>query len=244
MTRVNVINLERSADRRTEFARNNPHLAPEWVKAVDGGALTLTDIAQSGLFRPGLDYTAGAYGVALSHHALWSRAAASGQALTVAEDDAIFRADFAEASARVLAALPAEWDIIQWGFNFDSVLALRLFDMSTVISFNHAHTALALAAFRDARPEPAPWRLEASFGLPCYSITPAGARKFLAGCFPLADFNRTIPSLPQKVRNRGIDIAMTAVYPGVSAFVAFPPLVVTANDRAKSTIQDGRYISR
>lgn len=241
---VKVINLERSADRRAEFARNNPGLAHEWVAAVDGSALTLADIAASGLFRPGLDYTAGAYGVALSHHALWKEAAESGQTLTVAEDDAIFRADFAEGHARVLAALPADWDIIHWGFNFDSLVSLRLFDMTTVMSFNHAQTALALAAFRQARPESFAYRLEMSFGLPCYSITPAGARKFLAGCFPVSDFSRPVPTLPQPVRNRGIDIAMSNLYPGMSAHVAFPPLVVTANDRSRSTIQDGRYISR
>jgi hypothetical protein len=116
--------------------------------------------------------------------------------------------------------------------------------MSTVVAFNHAQTALALAAFGKARPEPAAWRLEFSFGLPCYSITPAGARKFLAGCFPVTDFTRALPTLPQPIRNRGIDSAMIRVYPGADAFVAFPPLVVTKNDRARSTTQDGRYISR
>src|SRR6478609_9621787 len=102
---VKVISLERSVERRAEFARRNPRLAYEFFNAVDGAALSSQAVADTGLFQPGLDYTAGAYGVALSHHALWNEAIGAGQALTIAEDDAVFREDFAAMQAEFLARL-------------------------------------------------------------------------------------------------------------------------------------------
>ena len=128
-----------------------------------------------------------------------------------------------------------------WGWNFDSIVGLRFaFGMKTVMAFDRAWTDAALEAFVSALPRPAPMRLDFSFGLPCYSISPAGARKFKAGCFPIADFSRSFALLPQPVRNRSIDVAMTNLYPLTNAYAAFPPLVATRNDRATSTIQNGR----
>src|SRR6478609_9057407 len=93
---VKVISLERSVERRAEFARRNPRLAYEFFTAVDGVALSPQAVAATGLFQPGLDYTAGAFGVALSHHALWDETIRTGAPLTIAEDDAVFREDFAQ----------------------------------------------------------------------------------------------------------------------------------------------------
>src|SRR3569833_3107431 len=66
-----VISLTRTPERRTEFARRNPHLNYVYFDAVDGKTLTRESVAATGLFPPGLPYTRGAYGAALSHLALW-----------------------------------------------------------------------------------------------------------------------------------------------------------------------------
>jgi GR25 family glycosyltransferase involved in LPS biosynthesis len=45
--------------------------------------------------------------------------------LTIAEDDAVFRADFEHEANRVIASLSPDWDMILWGWNFDSILGLE-----------------------------------------------------------------------------------------------------------------------
>jgi GR25 family glycosyltransferase involved in LPS biosynthesis len=244
MQPIQVISLERSAKRRAEFIRRHPRLPFEFFAAIDGAALTPDAIAATGLFRPGLHYTAGAHGAALSHHALWTRAAAGHEPLTIAEDDAIFREDFAAAQAELRAGLLPGWDIVLWGWNFDSVLALRVLPgVPGVMAFDPSTVAKALAGFPFTTARPQAFRLDVAFGLPAYTISPNGAKKLLARCFPLADFTRTLPLAPQPVRNDGIDTAMTNLYPAADAYVCFPPLAMTPNDRAASTIQNGHYVS-
>ncbi len=235
---VKVISLVRTPHRRTEFARLNPGLPYEFFDAVDGTVLTRAAVEETGLFQPGLNFTAGAYGIALSHHALWSQAAAGNAPLTVAEDDAVFRSDFAARQAEFLVQLPEGWDIALWGYNFDSALSLRLpFGIPAVIGFSHAHIRQAVNNFQSFTGAPAPCRLDFCFGIPAYSISPAGARRFLKELFPLRDYSRAYPLIPKPVRNEGIDIAMNQLYPTMAAYAAFPPLAVTPNDRVHSTVQ-------
>jgi GR25 family glycosyltransferase involved in LPS biosynthesis len=235
---IKVISLARTPERRAEFQRRNPGLTYEFFDAVDGSAMDTAAVAATGLFQPGLNFTAGAYGIALSHHRLWQQAAADETALTVAEDDAIFRADFARQQAEFLDALPPGWDIVLWGFNFDTAMALRLpFDMPAALSFSHNHVRQAIQNFQSFQGPPTACRLDFCFGLPAYSISPAGARRFLKELFPLRDYTRVYPLIPKPIRNQGIDIAMNQVYPGANAYVSFPPLVVTPNDRVNSTVQ-------
>lgn len=60
----------------------------------------------------------------------------------------------------------------------------------------------------------------------------------------MREFSRTFPLIPNPVRNFGIDAAMNQVYPLAGAHVCFPPLVMTPNDRANSTIQAGGAAAR
>jgi glycosyl transferase, family 25 len=126
MRTIRVISLARSPQRRAEFLRRNAHVASSFFDAVDGRALTAGQIESSGAFMPELraegTYDSHAYGCALSHHRLWMEAAAGTEPLTIAEDDALLRRDFEARSAGVLATLPPGWDIVLWGWNFDSVL--------------------------------------------------------------------------------------------------------------------------
>ena len=241
---VKVISLERSTERRAEFRRRNFRLDFEFFNAVDGAALSEETIAASGLFKPGLDYTRGAYGVALSHHTLWQQAIAGGEPLTIAEDDAVFREDFAETRAEFLARQPPGWDIVLWGWNFDAILALKLLPgVPVVMGFDQNAMRAAINGFPFTGGMPLSFRLDTSFGIPAYSISPAGARKLTTRCFPLTDFSQPMPGMPNPVRNSGIDVAMAASYPACDAYVCFPPLVLTRNDHATSTIQDGQFIA-
>ena len=194
MLPVKVISLRRSTGRREAFQRHNSHLDFEFCDAVDGSALSPSQIDTGGLFEPGLPYSVGAHGIALSHLAQWEEIIQSGQPRTVAEDDAIFRLDFREQQAKALQALPADWDFILWGWNFDSVLVTStLPGLAPMVVLSDQHQLRgALARFQSATAPPQPMRLNIAFGLPCYSISPAGARKFKAACFLAAQFRHHI----------------------------------------------------
>jgi glycosyl transferase, family 25 len=245
MNPVRVISLERSVERRAEFRRRNPRLDFAFFNAVDGAALTPEAIAASGLFQPGLTYTVGAYGVALSHHALWEDCIRSGEALTVAEDDAVFREDFSEAQEEFLGKLLPGWDFVLWGWNFDSMLSVRILPgVPAVMGFDPDSLRKAIRGFPFTTGMPLAFRLDHAFGLPAYTISPAGAKKFKARCFPLSEFSRTLPLITQPVTNSGIDAALNNVYAGADCYAAFPPLVATENDQANSTIQNGQYFGQ
>jgi len=237
---IKVVSLKRSTTRREEFVRNNPGLAYAFFDAVDGKTLIPAILEDPKLFVQPLRFPSlGAYGCALSHLRLWEQAIDSNEPLTIAEDDAVFRRDFPAASAALIEKLPPDWDLVMWGWNFDSILSvLPLRGISpAVMVFNQDDLRAGMNEFRDLVHPAYPLELHRCFGTVAYTISPGGARKFKEHCFPMKQFDLYFPLLPQKVPNTGVDIAMNRVYPDTRSFAAFPPLVATPNDTAASTVQ-------
>ena len=239
---IHLINLDRSTERLAEFKAANPHLENvRRFSAIDGYRQDIAALVKSGIFEAGVaeGYTPGALGAALSHLALWEEAIAAGQDVTICEDDAIFNRHFAATAARVIGALPPDWDFILWGWNFDSYL---LFDLPGGVSpclccFDEEQMRAAVAPFQDQAVTPQAFRLRRALGIPCYSISPKGARALKAACLPLARIKVHFPGLNRHLPNFGIDVMMNNAYPQISAFVSFPPLVITRNEIRKSTVQ-------
>jgi GR25 family glycosyltransferase involved in LPS biosynthesis len=184
-------------------------------------------------------YTDGALGCALSHLAQWNLAAAGEETVTVAEDDAIFHLQFESLAEEVIAGLPADWDIIQWGWNFDSILA---FDMlpgvsNSVAVFDQTKMRDHAVGFMTLPFKPSAFRLQRSFGTVCQSISPAGAAKLLRHCLPIRPMEVFYPILNRTLQNTGIDNMMNDLYPNINAYVSLPPLVITKNDPSASTVQ-------
>jgi GR25 family glycosyltransferase involved in LPS biosynthesis len=238
MLPLKVISLERSVERRAEFGRRNGHIPYEFFNAIDGLALQPDAISRTGLFQSGLPYRAGAYGAALSHHTLWDEAIRADHPLTVAEDDAIFRLDFARTQAALLHELPTHWDIVLWGWNLNSILAMHVIPgVKTAMYFDYQQLLGEIDTFQKGTPHSRLYRLNNCFGLPAYSISPAGARKLKSLCFPLTRFSLTFPLLGD-VPNFGLDVATNRIYADINAFVSFPLLAMTRNDHNLSTIQN------
>ena len=126
--RVSYLNLDRSPERLASFLKFNSHLTDvHRIAAVDGNTFSRKDLQAARVLEGEMaDYTNGALGCALSHLCQWEIASKGQEPLTLGEDDAIFHHQFEQLASRVLASLPADWDIIQWGWNFDSILAFDL----------------------------------------------------------------------------------------------------------------------
>lgn len=93
-----VINLARSADRRTHITAqlNNAGVGYELVTAVDGQELDLDDAANIDPDFLNVEYSAGAAGCALSHLNVYAKIIADGlDKALVLEDDVIVPADLA-----------------------------------------------------------------------------------------------------------------------------------------------------
>ena len=180
-------------------------------------------------------------GRALSHVGLWRMAIARAQPITIAEDDAIFHLQFDGLAASVIATLPADWDLVLWGWNFDSILAFDLLPgISPCVSrFDQGQLRNATAKFQIRALSPKAYRLLRAFGSVCYSVSPTGANKLLEQSLPIRPMTVAFPTIDPAFPNRGIDIVMNASYSSIGAFVSFPPLVVTRNDNAISTVRAG-----
>jgi len=233
---LHLINLDRSPERLADFWSANGHLkSVTRFPAIDGGAVNLTDFVQAGTIREetGRRYTRHALGVALSHLALWDKAIATGEMLTICEDDAIFNHQFEALSERMIGMLPVDWDIVMWGWNFVSALLFELLpNVSPCLAvFDEQQLRQSTGAFQAQTISARPFKLRQALGLVCYSISPKGAAALKQLCLPLRDTKVYCVAMSRELPTHAIDVAMMAHYEKLNAFVSFPPLVVTKNQR-------------
>lgn len=236
---VHVISLARSQDRRAAFARQNTGLDFRFVDAIEGASLTSDQVETFGFNAPGVKYSVGGMGCALSHLGLWEQAIAQNQPMLIAEDDAIFRHDFCERAQAVMRVLPPDWDMVLWGWNYDSVLVANTLPPTAemVMAFDQTQLRRNVQQFQQMQQPACAMTLLHAFGLMAYSLSPKGARLLKQACFPLKPLALKIPLIPNDVRNTGIDSATNAHYRQLAAFVSFPPLVISRNEHESSTVQ-------
>ena len=65
-----------------------------------------------------------------------------------------------------------------------------------------------VAGFQEQAVTPQAFRLRRALGIPCYSISPKGARALRAACLPLARIKVHFPGLDRHLPNFGIDVVM------------------------------------
>ena len=238
---IHVINLDRSKDRLAAFETLNRQLNVNLLRfsALEGMNVARGPLVERGIITADLAYGDGALGNALSHLALWDLAIEKNQAFTLCEDDAILNRGFGAAAELLIQALPQDWHVILWGWNFDSIV---LFDMIPGVSpclglFDQDRMRMGIDTFQSARLTPQPFRLFNALGVVGYSVSPMGAQAIKQRCLPLRNTDVFIPGLGRAVPNRAIDIVLNDVYPRVNAYVSFPPLIITRNFHSNSTVQ-------
>ena len=231
---VSVISLQSAEKRRDKFSEVNHHLRFEFFDAVIGAAIGLDVRENRNFFAAELNYSDGSLGNALSHFLLWKNCIESGQSMTIAEDDSIFRDDFLQTSQEMLNQVGEDWDIIYWGFNFDSPLYLMLMPevSGSALIFDQASLRKNNEVFKKSTDKPWMLPLNMCCGLPAYIVSPSGAEKLLNFCFPLSNINKITG---QRFSNVGLDTAMGAVGAHIRALVSVPPLVITNNYKYDSS---------
>jgi len=237
--RVRLINLDRSEDRLAKFTAYNGHLT-DIVRfaAIDGKQARRSALAGRGIIDPALDYTDGALGNLLSHLALWEEAIESAAALTLCEDDVIFNHDFERQAAGLIASMDPGWHMIFWGWNFDAFTVFELVPgLSPFLAqFDQHGMRAGIESFRSATISPRPYRLLAAFGIPCYTVSPAGAALLKRLVLPVTNHRVFVPSVNRCFANRDLSLALLGLFPRIQVFASFPPLIITPNDHATSTV--------
>ena len=246
---IHLVNLDRSPDRLTEFCDLNRYLTSvSRFAAVEGKSLDLDNLVRQGLVTKDIlskdFFSPGALGCAMSNIALWDKAIANNQTVTISEDDAIFNYQFEQRADELLKTLPPDWDLIYWGFNFDMFLC---FDMNPGVSpcvatFDQDQMRAGTAAFQKQSIKPQAFKAIWVFGTSCYSISPRGAQVLKSKILPLRPQvvaipeAKRVPSFGASFRTVGIDNCINAVHRQINSFVCFPPLVVSKNEPEKSTM--------
>jgi hypothetical protein len=214
-------------------------LAIERFAAFDGAGIERADCVRDGLITEDNAYRPGAIGAAMSHVSLWRRCAAESEPFHIAEDDATLRSDFEAAGSAALGGL-GDWDIVLWTHNFDWPVMIEPAPGvgPVVLQFDPAVAPHRLEAFQAATTKPLVTPLISAAGLSCYSVSPQGAARLLAGCLPIG--NRSASYAARSGLgwdNTGIDVELSRHYAGWRAFIAVPPLAVACNDQSGSTIR-------
>lgn len=241
---LKVISLQRSQERRNQFIKANPGLRYDFVDGVDGRLLDDAQLQDREVFSENLAFpSAGAFGCALSHRALWLKACTDQTMITVVEDDALFRADFAQRAQACIESLDADWDLIMWGWNFDAMLSIQVLDgLSSMVISDQDALRKRLDRFVASKSPVQALKLDKCFGAVAYSISPKGAALFLEQCFPIRPEPVMMPGHPKGFPVTGLDIMMNRIYLQTKSYMCFPPLAVTANDHEISTIQINRSL--
>ncbi len=234
-----VLNFDRSTERLAQFRRDNPsHADIRRFSAVDGRTLDRAEMQACGVLSPELLYGDGALGSALSHLGQWQHAAQTGRPITVLEDDAVLCGNFREEAARLLASLPAGWDFVLWGYNFDTFLTYHILPglSSCTATFDQERLRRTIGTFHTVAVTATLYRLVCALGIPGYTISPQGAMRLLRACLPLRPAQSFYPGLNQWFGHRSIDFMLNTLHETHATYVAVPPLVVSANEASTSTV--------
>ncbi|MGA2259474.1 MAG: glycosyltransferase family 25 protein [Thermoguttaceae bacterium] len=237
---VFYINLQSRKDRNEEFLRRNSRSADCCrVNAPEGKRLRIDELLTAGLIAEPLEaYSLGILACTLSHKELWERAVSTAAPVTIAEDDAVLNRCFSQRAEKVIAKLPVDWDIILWGWNFDSMLHCEVIPglKGGVMYFDPSPLREKQDQFQEIDVEPLPLRLFGAFGILCYSVSPKGAGLLQGLCFPLRNELVAIPGLGREVENFSPDVIMNKYYRVLKAYVSFPPLAWSENDKTTSSL--------
>lgn len=233
------INRDCDKERRDEFCALNAHI-PELQRfsAIDGTSLDPEELAEKGIITPGLRYSRGALGSAMSHLLLWNAVSEKNEPACIFEDDAILCANFKEESSRLLAGLPEDWDIVLWGNNYDTALTFNVLPgiSPCVAIFDQESLRKGADKFPSMTISSMLFPLAQTLGICGYTISPVGARKMMTRCLPLKNDTFYHHGLACSLPSTSIDHVMAHFYVTMKSFVSFPSLCITKNDASRSTI--------
>ena len=235
-----IIHVADQVERKSDFLSHNT--VPEnfiWTAGTKGADLNRRALIASGDLEKDAQIIDGALGHALSVIQLLKLCIKNNEIVTILENDAILSHAFDPCSLRLLESIGFAFDIVQWGWNFDSVL--YLFPLSRALGpvEIRAHQDMAPMGFRNFQELTCARTLIPlghQWGSHCLTVTPHGAKALLDLLIPLNTDPYFRQDLNLRIQPKGLDSMLGKCYPHLQAYACFPPLSMALNDKAKSTI--------
>lgn len=229
---IHVIHLPKAIRRKRTFLALNriEGMRFEFVEGVDSNCLDFEELKRRRLTRPGTTFRTP--GCALTHRKLWLRSLETQTTLIVCEDDAVIRKDFSEQFSNCLTVLPAEWDILLLGYNFDSFLDVDIIPGIERLSGSFTNKRLTPSRLKLFQNSPYPVSvlpLRNAFGTPGYAVSPSGAKCLLGKVFPLRNLPVRLQYERRTMHAFSMDGLMNRLYGKMKAFACLPPLLVSPN---------------
>jgi glycosyl transferase, family 25 len=248
---IYVINLDRTPERFANFLTTNnvPGVKFTRVSAVDGQLLSRDQLIADKVIKEDLIFTTNSVACTLSHMKCWEIAIKTNKPITICEDDAVLHRDFGRIN-RLYTQQINPFDFIYWGYNLDMHVAYEVPGFgtcATIFNESHFHDKNNISTFQDATFNINIHRVVRLFGTPCYTISPAAARAMMARHQPLINRNGNF-NMPNgwgkstylTVESWGIDMHLAVFETHEKAIYAvIPPIAISPNDKAQSTIGDG-----
>lgn len=234
--RCHVITLATASQRFQSFRQNNPALSPEVFPGLRGDCVSPQARIEQGLITQSLAASGllheGTFGCAMSHRQLWLMALETDGGMLILEDDVVTHPDlplWIDANQDQLL----RHDVTHFTVNTDSVLTTispQGLVQSSLFQPKHPDQSWIGKALNATKlSQVQAQRLLKAFGMCCYFLSPAGARKFLDSTFPLTLETSPIPLISNAMPGFSIDRRLNAFYPGFQALITIPFLAYTPN---------------
>lgn len=239
------INMPLANVRRAEFVERNsvPGVNIEFFEAVVGKTLCFQELVDKNLIQKNIRrYNRGIVGCALSHRTLWEQCIKNKMYSIICEDDCFVRNDFAARFQECVSGMPNDWDFILLGWNMDSIIDVEIIPHveHMVGRFNNTPMIIDnVLKFQRCTLPVAPFRLHNAYGMPCYAVSPNGAKKLLDLCFPLKNEVHYVAGLNKYVETFTLDCMLNLFYSHIRAYICLPPIAVVPNDKSTSDIPRG-----
>jgi GR25 family glycosyltransferase involved in LPS biosynthesis len=189
----------------------------------------------------------GAVCCGLAHFEAISVCIESNEPVTIFEDDAVLVGNFDEKSKALIDEVGTEWDLIQWGYNWDSYLDIRYPEKNGPVfrvGLLSEKEKFSEETFRNSNVNSKLFPLVSTFGMHAYTISPKGAKKLLQHYPRITDiYIDNINLLNQGYWALSLDMVLNSFYDKNECYVALPPLSYVVNDKQASVIWNPNYKS-
>ena len=243
----NVISLKDTPKRLDNFYKNNPFMTDlvNVFSGIDGRYLSPQQIGE--IKSDDKKMLPGEVGCALSHKYLWERVILIDESMTIFEDDVVLHPCFLEKSKEIFDDFSHKsltYDFILWGWSYNSTLEFDFFNglfpgaminLDNVIRAN-INDILTMTNFQTLLV-----RLQKTFGLFAYTVSPMGAQKMLDKAFPIQDDIIKYIVGGKKVPIFGIDTQLNKIFKNMNAYACLPPLAYHTS--GQGSIIRGKYLS-
>ena len=179
---------------------------------------------------------------------MWQLAAKRPEPVICCADDALFNGEAPKHLNRMLASLPADWDIIELAPTLTNYMQFEVVPgwLEARVQWSQPLSPKWDLEFTERVIYPQLYKLRLCLGGTATIVNPRSVARLLALTFPLDDRPRVIPGWLEVYPPDAPDNVIAEHYHRLSAFVSFPPLAMATQYAMDSSVKPSSpfYVGR